>query len=197
MRGDRALQDDVSDFAPGPQTAVPITHVRIPVRPRRGVRYARWNNRGPSPIGWFRIAERRTFVASAGRSLQVKRQGHNEHGRCCEKRRSAFDSSCAHDKYCKPRPLTADCISARAADATAHHKGKERFYNLRLGNSAGKRRVDQCKIMASAYDAEWASGEGLLAARRLLPSILYEIEQAGRCYACDLTTASVFHSIRC
>lgn len=29
------------------------------------------------------------------------------------------------------------------------------------------------------------------------PSVAYEIEQAGKCYACDLTTASAFHSIRC
>jgi hypothetical protein len=29
------------------------------------------------------------------------------------------------------------------------------------------------------------------------PSIISEIDQAGKCYACDLTTASVFHSIRC
>lgn len=29
------------------------------------------------------------------------------------------------------------------------------------------------------------------------PSIIYEIAQAGRCYACDLTTASAFHSLRC
>jgi len=28
------------------------------------------------------------------------------------------------------------------------------------------------------------------------PSIAYEIDQAGKCYACDLTTASVFHCIR-
>jgi hypothetical protein len=28
------------------------------------------------------------------------------------------------------------------------------------------------------------------------PSVAYEIDQAGKCYACDLTTASVFHSIR-
>ena len=28
-------------------------------------------------------------------------------------------------------------------------------------------------------------------------SIAYEIDQAGKCYACDLTTASAFHSIRC
>jgi hypothetical protein len=28
------------------------------------------------------------------------------------------------------------------------------------------------------------------------PSVAYEIEQAGKCYACDLTTASAFHSIR-
>jgi hypothetical protein len=28
------------------------------------------------------------------------------------------------------------------------------------------------------------------------PSITYEIDQAGKCYACDLTTASAFHSIR-
>lgn len=28
------------------------------------------------------------------------------------------------------------------------------------------------------------------------PSIAYEIDQIGKCYACDLTTASAFHSIR-
>lgn len=29
------------------------------------------------------------------------------------------------------------------------------------------------------------------------PGIVYEIEQSGKCYACDLSTASAFHSIRC
>src|SRR5258706_4190371 len=29
------------------------------------------------------------------------------------------------------------------------------------------------------------------------PSLAYEIDQAGKCYACDLSTASAFHSIRC
>jgi hypothetical protein len=29
------------------------------------------------------------------------------------------------------------------------------------------------------------------------PGITYDIDQAGKCYACDLTTASAFHSIRC
>lgn len=29
------------------------------------------------------------------------------------------------------------------------------------------------------------------------PSLAYEIDQAGKCFACDLTTASAFHSIRC
>lgn len=29
------------------------------------------------------------------------------------------------------------------------------------------------------------------------PSIVYEIDQAGKCYACNLTTSSAFHSIRC
>lgn len=29
------------------------------------------------------------------------------------------------------------------------------------------------------------------------PGVAYEIDQAGKCYACDLSTASAFHSIRC
>lgn len=32
---------------------------------------------------------------------------------------------------------------------------------------------------------------------RKFPSVSYEIDQAGKCYACDLTTASAFHSLRC
>ena len=29
------------------------------------------------------------------------------------------------------------------------------------------------------------------------PSIAYDIDQAGKCFACDLTTASAFHTLRC
>ena len=44
------------------------------------------------------------------------------------------------------------------------------------------------------YKAEFLFGEDV---SKKFPSITADIEAAGKCYACDQTTASVFHSIRC
>jgi len=53
--------------------------------------------------------------------------------------------------------------------------------------------------LVPGQDRYFAPAEPLFGAQVAanFPSLIYEIDQAGKCYACDLTTASAFHSIRC
>ena len=65
-----------------------------------------------------------------------------------------------------------------------------------LRNELGTRKVFCLDANRSSYyegvNSPW--GDEIT---KKFPSLAYEIDQAGKCYACDLSTAATFHAIRC
>ena len=63
-----------------------------------------------------------------------------------------------------------------------------------------RRELDTVKLFTMSVNriGYYEASEPLfgIAVDKNFPGVAYEVEQAGKCYACDLTTASAFHSIR-
>ena len=86
------------------------------------------------------------------------------------------------------------------ADAEVRSYGEFSQLVLTLNSTLRRElKTAKCFVLASGRSEFYQQSEPLFGAdvARKFPSIAYDIDQAGKCYALELNTASAFHSIRC